>query len=466
LIEDNPGDARLIQEMLNEQNIEMELDCCSSLKKGIEHLQGKQVDAILLDLNLPDSQGLETFDKLNSFVQAIPIVILTGYTDDSFALDAVHRGAQDYIIKGEFNSQLLLRALRYAIERKKADEAITRQAELIDLSPDGIIIRKIDGIITFWSKGAERLYGWTEEEALGKDTHDLLKTIFHSSLASLDKELAKNGYWSGELTQSTKFDKKVIVQSYWKARKDKNDNVIEVFESSVDITKQKNSERLATIGRTAGMVGHDIRNPLQAIVCDLYLAKTELINLHDSESKAKAIESLDEIQANVDYINKIVQDLQDFGRILNPCIEEANIQLIIDDVLASQRIPENIHIVINVEENSQIVILDPDFIKRIADNLILNAIQAMPNGGKLTVEAKKDKQTNDILLIVDDTGIGIPESIKSEMFTPMFTTKSKGQGFGLAVVKRMVEALGGTVTFESEAGKGTKFIVRFPPPKS
>ena len=108
---------------------------------------------------------------------------------------------------------------------------------------------------------------------------------------------------------------------------------------------------------------------------------------------------------------------------------------------------------------------DPDYLKRIAANLTLNAVQAMPKGGKLTIHAYADKTTGDVLITVKDTGVGIPEDVKPKLFTPMMTTKSKGQGFGLAVVKRMTEGLGGTVTFESTEGKGTTFIVRLPPPK-
>jgi signal transduction histidine kinase len=90
----------------------------------------------------------------------------------------------------------------------------------------------------------------------------------------------------------------------------------------------------------------------------------------------------------------------------------------------------------------------------------------MPDGGILTIRVYVERQTNDTLITVRDTGVGIPEDVKSKLFTPMMTTKSKGQGFGLAVVKRMTEGLGGTVTFESTEGKGTTFIVRLPPAKS
>ena len=106
------------------------------------------------------------------------------------------------------------------------------------------------------------------------------------------------------------------------------------------------------------------------------------------------------------------------------------------------------------------VLADSDILKRILGNLVTNAVQAMPKGGKLTIQACKE--ANDTIITVKDTGVGIPEEAKEKLFTPLFTTKSKGQGFGLAVVKRMTESLGGTVTFESQQGKGTKFIVRLP----
>ena len=222
----------------------------------------------------------------------------------------------------------------------------------------------------------------------------------------------------------------------------------------------RDSERLAAIGATAGMVGHDVRNPLQAIIGDIFLAKTDLASCPDSEYKASVQESLSDIEKNVEYINKIVADLQDFARPLNPIVSETDLKRIIDELVNNHNIPENIQTHSQVGKDAETIVADSDYVKRILSNLVNNAIQAMPSGGTLTVQACRE--INEIAITVADTGVGIPEEAKSKLFTPLFTTKSKGQGFGLAVVKRMTEASGGTVTFESQADKGTKFIVRLP----
>ncbi len=226
-------------------------------------------------------------------------------------------------------------------------------------------------------------------------------------------------------------------------------------------TKQlKDAERLATIGATAGMVGHDIRNPLQAITGDLFLAKTELADLPDSKEKKNALESMGEIEKNIDYINKIVQDLQDYARPLNPKAEESDLKQIVEGLIAKNGLPENVEVNVNVAEDTSKISADAYYLNRILSNLVTNAVQAMPQGGKLTIEAHKE--ANDTVITVSDTGVGIPKNIQDKMFTLMFTTKSKGQGFGLPVVKRMTESLGGTVSFESQEGKGTTFTIRLP----
>lgn len=222
----------------------------------------------------------------------------------------------------------------------------------------------------------------------------------------------------------------------------------------------QDAQRLAVIGETAGMVGHDLRNPLQSIVGELYLAKSELNDSTGEEMKEKLGQSIEFIEGETSYINKIIADLQDYARPLKPSVVEVNLAEIIESVLFNNNVPKNVKASCRVGDDAEVIMADADLLKRILGNLVTNAVQAMTNGGDLTVQACRD--AGDIVLTVEDTGDGVPEKVAGKLFTPLFTTKAKGQGFGLAVVKRLTEALGGSVAFESEAGKGTKFIVRLP----
>ena len=246
-------------------------------------------------------------------------------------------------------------------------------------------------------------------------------------------------------------------------QEDRIDGAVMSFVDIDDRKKLEKALRLAAIGETAGMVGHDIRNPLQAITSDVYLAKTELASTSESAEKKNALESLDEIEKNIDYINKIVADLQDYARTSDPVAQETDLEALCKELLLGNKMPKNIKVSCNVEKTAKTIMVDGALLKRILGNLVTNAVQAMPNGGELTMRARQEAGDN--VITVRDTGIGIPEKVKPKLFTPFFTTKSKGQGLGLAVVKRMTEALKGTVTFESKEGDGTTFIVRFPPQK-
>jgi PAS domain S-box-containing protein len=224
--------------------------------------------------------------------------------------------------------------------------------------------------------------------------------------------------------------------------------------------KLRDSERLAAIGATAGMVGHDIRNPLQSIMGDLYLLKSDVSMLPESEEKDSMKESIASIKKSVEYIDKIVQDLQDFAKPLEPKLGETDLEELCEDVMFKRGYRGNVEVSFQVESGAKTLIADASFLRRILSNLVKNAVQAMPKGGKLAVHAYREGK--DVVIVVQDTGAGISEENKAKLFTPLFTTKSKGQGFGLPVVKRMAEALGGTVNFESAEGKGTKFIVCLP----
>jgi PAS domain S-box-containing protein len=227
--------------------------------------------------------------------------------------------------------------------------------------------------------------------------------------------------------------------------------------------KLRDAERLAAIGATAGMVGHDIRNPLQVIFNELYLARMELNDIPESQGRTMMLQSLNNIEAEVGYINKIIKDLQDYAKSLEVNLVEVDLEKVFQKLLLESDFPDNIETKHCVEEKAREIVSDPTLLERIVTNLVNNAVQAMPDGGKLEIQARQEN--GDVLITVQDSGVGVPSEHKDKLFTPLFTTKAKGQGFGLPVVKRMTEALGGTVTFQSEEGKGTKFIVRLPTAK-
>jgi PAS domain S-box-containing protein len=370
---------------------------------------------------------------------------------------------------------------RHSENLERLVEERTRKLELSSLYARNLIEASLDPLVTISAKGKITDVNKATELATGCSRKELISSDFSNYF--IEPEKAELGY-KRVFTEG-------VVRDYSLAIKHKNGRIIDVlynatvyrnasgeiqgvFAAARDITEQKkaeeqaqeaakklkDSERLAAIGATAGMVGHDIRNPLQAIISDVYLAKTELASISESEEKRNALESLKEIEKNTDYINKIVADLQDFARPLNPQTEEADVKLIINDLLLKNGLPENVKVSVKVESDASKVLADSSFINRIMYNLVTNSVQAMPKGGKLTIHAFKE--ANDFMLTVKDSGVGIPEKVRDKLFTPMFTTKSKGQGFGLAVIKRMTEALGGTVTFKSQEGKGTTFIVRLP----
>lgn len=169
---------------------------------------------------------------------------------------------------------------------------------------------------------------------------------------------------------------------------------------------------------------------------------------------------LETMEGQVGYMNKIVCDLQDYARPLKPELGPINLRRLMDEILSATDLPESIEVSIEIEENVQELIVDQSLMKRAFTNLVANAVQAMPDGGRLAIRAlKADKIA---LISIQDSGGGIPKENLEKVFTPMFSTKAKGQGFGLAACKRIVEAHGGTISLESSVGKGTTVFIKIP----
>ena len=215
------------------------------------------------------------------------------------------------------------------------------------------------------------------------------------------------------------------------------------------------TQRMAAIEELAGMVGHDLRNPLQGISGATYYLKTKCsANMNETGKEMLKI-----IEEDITYSNKIINDLLDYSRQIHLELTTTNPKSLIEKSLRTIKIPDNIKIKNETEDTSKID-LDETKIQRAFLNIINNAIDAMPKGGTLTISSRKTK--SEISFIFEDTGMGIPKQFKEKIWTPLFTTKAKGMGFGLAICKRLIEAHYGSITIDSIEGKGTRIEIKLP----
>lgn len=239
-------------------------------------------------------------------------------------------------------------------------------------------------------------------------------------------------------------------------------NPTDVYGYWSDVTERKRLEerllrveRLAAIGETAAMVGHDLRNPLQGIAGAAYVLKEQLGSTTDERTK----EMLQLIEDDVEYSDKIINDLLDYSGPMQLNLAETSPKSITKDALLLTKVPRNITILDLTEEEPRLEV-DVAKTRRVFVNLIQNAIDAMRGGGELTIRSKRSNGKVEVTFT--DTGAGMPEEVKENLWKPLQTTKAKGMGLGLAICKRIVEAHRGTISLESTVGKGTAFTVAMP----
>ncbi|MFH0968419.1 MAG: ATP-binding protein [Methanobacteriota archaeon] len=222
-------------------------------------------------------------------------------------------------------------------------------------------------------------------------------------------------------------------------------------------------QRFAVIGELATMVGHDMRNPLQVITNMHYLLGRKVSSMPIEEAEILKKHGIPDLFARIgnetQYLNKIVSDLQDYAREVNLKTVRVDPGKFLDDLLGSIPLPDQVKVVKRFEPGIEIPV-DPVLLRRVMENLIINAIQAMEHGGVLTLITK---EVNGLIsMTVSDTGTGIAEAAQSRIFEPLFTTKSKGTGFGLPVSKRLVEAHGGSIVLKQTSPTGSSFEVTLP----
>ncbi len=371
------------------------------------------------------------------------------------------------------------------VTKRKRNEAAIRQnearyRELADSVTDSFVALDRDLKYVYWNKACEKKTGIPAENAIGRHVFEVftedkgirkiaaiylrvLKTkkpkVFVDELTLNNRRFIVENHIYPSKTGVSVFTKDITQRMRLKGKLEEYTQRLEELVKK-RTEKLKATERLAAIGETAGMVGHDIRNPLQTITGELYLVKCELTSLPDGETKRNLMESLEVIGDQMSYINKIVADLQDFARVSKPSVEDVNLEKTLNDIILTINVPEGIRVAISIQEGFPKFRSDSSYLKRIFINLLTNAVQAMPNGGKLSVKASWSGAI--VKVSVEDTGQGIPEEAKEKIFRPLFTTKARGQGLGLAVVKKLTNALGGNIWFESKVGQGTRFIVEIP----
>lgn len=355
--------------------------------------------------------------------------------------------------------------------QKQLENLLRERADLLELATEAIIVRDLEGVLQFWNAGAEALYGWRRDEVLGRNIHEVLRTSFPADFSGSgggESALAGNGRWQGNLTQITREGHEIVVASRQALKADGG----AILEINRDITAQlraedalRKTERLAAMGRVAGIIAHEINNPLESITNTFFLLRD-----HPSlDEEARYYAKLGEEELlRVSHITR--QTLGFYREAKDPV--QVSLAQILDDVVDLQlRRFDFDKIVIDRRYDSRGMIHGfPVELKQVFLNLIGNATQAMPNGGTLRLHVmncgQHGKYCGGIFVSVIDTGCGISPEHARKLFEPFFTTKSvKGTGLGLWISKGIVQKYGGTIRFRSlrrPSGNITCFQVFLP----
>ncbi len=330
-------------------------------------------------------------------------------------------------------------------------------------SPDAITVTDMDHRIVECNEFALKMLGYSaKSQLMGKDFFALIVPEERPRVINLRPILEKGSLGNIEFALLTKDGRQFPAEMSASVLRDASRKPVGFVSIFKDITERKKmqqqlirSERLSTIGEVAGMVGHDLRNPLTGIAGAAYYLKKKLASTLDKKNS----EMLELVEKDIQYSNKIINDLLDYSREIELELVEKTPRSMIEDALSSVETPKNIKVK-NLTKTVPVALVDEAKMKRTFVNLIKNAIDAMPKGGQLTINSVQCDEG--VKITISDTGVGISKETICKLWTPLFTTKAKGMGFGLAISKRIVERHCGTITVESTLGKGTIFTITLP----
>ncbi len=363
-------------------------------------------------------------------------------------------------------------------ERKLSEEQIAEQAEFLDKARDAILVRDLEGNILFWNKGAERLYGWTHREVIGRNIDEFLYADPHK-LEEANGLAISQGEWNGELQHLTKNHREIVVEARWTLIQDHEGHPKSVLAINTDITEKKKVEaqfmraqRMESIGTLAGGIAHDLNNILTPILMSIEVLK----EASDNPATRSLLETI-EVSAlrGADVVRQVLS----FARGLEGKRVEVQPKHLLKELekIIKDTFPKDIRMQFSVPTDTWTILGDPTQVHQILLNLCVNARDAMPHGGKLTIgvencmldehyaamqmQAKAGRYVN---ISVTDSGTGMPPDLIDKIFEPFFTTKeiNKGTGLGLSTVMAIVKSHGGIINVYSEAGNGTTFKVYLP----
>ncbi len=483
-LEDNPADGELIQSMLEAGGIAFSIQRVETPADFESALEHESFDLIISDHTLPCFDGLSALELARRKLPEIPFIFVSGTIGEELAVDSLKQGATDYVLKDRLSRLVtsVQRAMREAHERnerKQAELKVREQAALLDQATDAIFARDLEQRITYWNKGAERIYGWTEQQALGKRAAELLYREDSSQRQEIWKAVLEKGEWVGELRQVTKTGKEIIVESRRTLLRDADGKPAAILNINRDITEKKQieaqllrSQRMENIGSLAGGIAHDLNNMLGPILVVSHLLRDKLPSPEDRKILDTATASA---QRGADMVKQILT----FARGVTGEPMVLQVRHLVGELvkLAQDTFPRSIKIKTEIAEGLRPILGDVTQLHQVLLNLCVNARDAMPEGGTLSIEASNivleqkrvpmQEQPFSgyyVVLSVSDTGGGIHPDLLDKIFEPFFTTKEtgRGTGLGLSTVRSIVRNHGGFLEVFSQVGCGTTFKIYLP----
>jgi hypothetical protein len=488
LVEDDESYAALVAAELQEAGIH--LHHASTVAAGESELARQTFDAVLLDLGLPDSSGVETVERMQEAAGPVPIVVLTATGGVELSGQSMQRGAQDYLLKSEVDGAALVRSLRYARERSSFRQVMrdreARFRALVEHSYDAITLVDERMHVLYDSRSIENVCGYTPEERLGYPISRLLHpedapeivTRFAKLLATPGQPftfnyrfLHKDGTWrAGEAVAVNRLADHVI-QAIVINHRDVSERqaVEEALRHSEEQLRQ--AQKMEAVGRLAGGVAHDFNNVLTAIFgySDLLLEQF----LPDDPRRS----DVQEIRRAAERAAALTRQLLAFSRkqVMQPRLLDLNEVITSVQKLLERLIGDDVTLEIRTDPQLVTVKADPGHVEQVLMNLAVNARDAMPEGGRLVIATRTEPTTSSpnrpglqpgvyAVIEVTDTGTGMPAAVLEHIFEPFYTTKEqgKGTGLGLATVYGIVKQAGGGIYVDSEVGRGTTFRVYLP----